>query len=373
MPVPTYRISSGQTVALGRISPSRVVVPKTARYLTKPTAPQPASMDFSAKAIPAIKQMYLNNTLGDCVIASALKRIGIWTGNESGNTVLATDTEVLSAYHGICGAGDNGCIIQSVLDTAKKKGLVASGVAHKIDDWVVLNWTSQEMVQAAICLLGTGCIGINLPQAWLNSPDIWDVTDTPIIGGHDVVFFGYGPEGVYIGTWGGRRTITWAAFTSRTWIEEAYTMISPDWYVNGNVSPMGVDVGTLRTALTQIGSGIIPQIPDPGPLPTPVGTAIMIAVDIRQVYIPPALGFKIVHTPVPQVIIWPAKAKQQVNVPKKWTVASSIPSSGRMILVDPVSRNINIPSGIKAVHTGIAQPTFYPGKVQMDVPKNWKV
>lgn len=105
-------------------------------YLKPGYAVPPLPIDYYTKAMPSIARMYLNDTYGDCVIASAYHQVGVWTGNESGTPVVGTDNEVQSMYHTICGPGDNGCVIEDVLKYARDRGLPFNGVVHKIDGYV---------------------------------------------------------------------------------------------------------------------------------------------------------------------------------------------------------------------------------------------
>lgn len=206
----TMTLGNGQTAKLGRIRPTTIV--STDKYVLREYAdgshkltlrmghyynaakdqvqPVPAT-NWRAKALASIKRMYLNDTEGDCVIAGKYHSVGVWTGNEVGTPAVGTDAEVQSMYMGICGPGDQGCVITTVLDYMKAKGLPFNGVLHKIADYVSVDWTNKLLMQVGIAVFGTVTLGINLPQAWMDAPDggTWDVTTTPIIGGHDVPCF----------------------------------------------------------------------------------------------------------------------------------------------------------------------------------------
>jgi hypothetical protein len=259
-------------VYLGRIRPkARPQCLHLASYLlTRGAMPPPASVDYGAKAATSINRMYLNDTYGDCVIAGKAHELGVWSANDadSGGVVLATDQEIYRQYESICGPGDNGCVITDVLDVMKEKGFIAGGKAYPIDGYVAVDWTNKLEVQVALYLFGALTLGINLPEAWTEGGDgsTWDVTNTGIVGGHDVTAFGYDSRGVWIATWGGRRLITWAAFTSSRWIEECYAQLAPLWYGNDKLAPCGVDAHALKADLELLGSGTIPSI-DPTPVP----------------------------------------------------------------------------------------------------------
>ncbi len=267
MSVATHKLSDGRTVKLGRKAPrpGRAVL-RFASYFDPSKVPvPPASVDYSAKAMPALQRMYLNDTYGDCVIAGKGHALGVWTGNEDGTPIQATDQEIYATYQSWCGPGDNGCVITDVLDRMKSQGFTASGQAYKIDGYVAIDWTNKVEVQIALLIFGALTLGINLPAAWDGSGPVWDVTNSRIVGGHDVTAVGYDAQGVQISSWGKIYTITWAAFLSRNWLEECYAILSPNWYDKANVSPSGFDSSTLAADLAKLAGGVIPDI-----TPTPV-------------------------------------------------------------------------------------------------------
>jgi len=271
MTVVSVMLGDGQHVKLGRIRPkSRPQCLNLANYFDASAlaSPPPAVVDWTSKAMPALKRMYLNDQYGDCVIAGKYHQVGLWSGNSAGTAVQGTDKEVYASYQKICGPGDNGCMITAVLDYFKNTGLPFNGQVHKIDGYVTADWTNKLLVQIGILLFGGGTIGINLPQAWTCSNCIWDTTNSQIVGGHDVCLVGYNEQGVQICTWGGIVTITWNAFLSRKWIEELYFELGQDWY-KGNLAPNGIDVDKLKRDLSVIGGGGIPPLDDPTPPPVP--------------------------------------------------------------------------------------------------------
>jgi hypothetical protein len=286
MSLPPITLPNGQQVKLGRIPPviafdygglrvrqyadgHQKVTLRFGNYLdpAQVQAPLPDSTNWRAKAGESLKHMYLNDQYGDCVIAGKYHSVGIWTGNDSDQIVTGTDSEVLAAYHAICGPGDNGCIITDVLDAFRDRGLKFQGVTHKIDDYVSIDWTNKELVKAALQVFGTITLGIDLPSAWTSGGDgsTWDVTNSGSVGGHDVPAIDYDAKGVYISTWGGTRLMTWAAFLSKRWIGEADVPLSPDWYGKDNLAPNGIDAARLKDDLAKLGQGVIPTI-DPPPL-----------------------------------------------------------------------------------------------------------
>lgn len=271
-------IPPAREVKLGRIRPDpllltarRMLVPKLADYidLAQVLKALPASVDWYTKAQQSIGRMYLNDTYGDCVIAGKYHAHGVWTAQDTASTAVGTDNEVYSTYQSWCGPGDNGCVIQDVLDRCKSTGIPMNGTKHKIDGYADCDNRNKDLTKAALYLFGCVSLGINLPSAW-TSAAVWDVTSTSIVGGHDVTAVGYDDRGVYISSWGKIYLITWAAYQSTKWIEEAWVLLAPDWYNSDQLAPNGVDVATLKADLAKIGGGQIPPVdPTPTPPPTP--------------------------------------------------------------------------------------------------------
>ena len=234
-------------------------------------APPPASVDWSAKAPAVLKRMYLNDQYGDCVIASRYHAIGFMSAADGGPALEADDKEVLAAYQSACGRGDNGCDMSAVNQYQQKVGLKVKGTLHKTDGSVSVDNTNQELVKAAIAVFGGLNVGIDLPADWYSSPDgaDWGPTNSRIVGGHEIQAFGYDEKGVWISTWGGKRRILWPAFTSRTWVNELYATLSPDWYGSDKLAPNGIDAATLAADLQAVAGGKVPPLPDPPTPPTP--------------------------------------------------------------------------------------------------------
>ncbi len=275
-------LPDGSTVRLGRKPPDRQRMRRAIRLAdyfdpARMMVAPPDTLDLSSKAADVIAKMYLNDTYGDCVIASLGHVTGIWHAYEYGQSLIAQDSEIRSAYSTICGPGDNGCNIQQVLDYRKATGITLGGQVHKIDGYAAVDWSNQLLVKVAMNLFGPLTLGINLPSAWANGADIWDVTNSSIVGGHDVPSLGYDAQYVPIATWASKRRITWAAFMAKDHIEECWCCLSLDWYGNNNLSPMGIDVATLQADLAAIGGGTVPPwnptpTPTPPPPPTPTPT-----------------------------------------------------------------------------------------------------
>ena len=279
MALPFHTLKSGKRVKLGRKipdTPPKVVQLQSFFDRNRALRGIPDQLDYWTQAAKSLERIYLNDQYGDCVIAGKLHQLGVYSANNYGaaKVILATDAEALQQYHAICGPGDNGCFIGAVLDYWMKKGLKAGGKLYPLDGYAGVDASNLVLLKTAIHIFGSVTFGIDLPAAWLNTDDgeEWDVTSSRSVGGHDVPAVGYSKRGVVISTWGGLRTITWAALESGRYIDECYVQLSPAWYDDDRLAPSGFDVEGLRAALDKFKAGELPADPDPvppGPGPGP--------------------------------------------------------------------------------------------------------
>lgn len=228
----------------------------------------PSSTNWREKAALAIARMYLNDQEGDCVWASNIHLLGVTSANDSdsGGIVQATDNEVHSQYQQVCGPGDNGCVITRTLDWGITNGWKAGGKTYKLAGYASVDWTTWDLLRACCQDFGGFKIGINLPDAWTGSA-IWDVTNTRIVGGHDVYVIDFDSSYLYLSSWGRIYKMTKAAALSTRWLEEAYVVLSPTWTGPDQTSPSGYDVAGLVAAMEAIKGGNVPVDPTPPPVP----------------------------------------------------------------------------------------------------------
>lgn len=255
-----------RTVKLGRVAPRHnKPVPRLARYFDAPRSAPPAKVDWTPKAMDSLTRMYLNDQEGDCVIAGKYHALGVATGNDAGTALVVSDSEIQQVYNRLkAGPGDSGCVITDVLDAWVKTGLPVNGTPHKADGYVSVDWSNKDMVKAAIAVFGFLTLGINLPQAWASAA-VWDVTNSRIVGGHDVTAVGYDEMGVYVSSWGRVYLITWNAFTSHQWVGECYAVLIPEWYGSDLLAPSGIKLDALKTDLARLQQGGIPDVTPPAP------------------------------------------------------------------------------------------------------------
>jgi hypothetical protein len=242
---------------------------KLSKYLTPKLPPPPVRMGYVDKV--QSWPMFLNDTLGDCVIAAAGHMIQQWTTYaSSGAPVILSDQEILLGYERVGGyvpgdpSTDNGCDMLTALNYWKKIGFGG----HKIGAYVSVDYTNRTEVKTAMWLFGNVYIGVALPASaqdptqtgkypcWQvpkygptqdGSPGTW--------GGHAIPAVGYSDDKTDPGT----EVITWGSVYDMTWnfldayCDEMWAVLSPDWVSKVSAkAPNGFKVKSLQDDLMAV-------------------------------------------------------------------------------------------------------------------------
>ena len=129
----------------------------------------PNTIDWTPAALSALKQLFLNDTVGDCVIAAIMHALGVWTGN-AGSLVTASDAQVLAGYEAIGGYvpgqpnTDNGCNIQTMFNYYMANPLPDGS---KLLGYVGVDPTNPTQVMRSIDLFENLILGLALPDGWI--------------------------------------------------------------------------------------------------------------------------------------------------------------------------------------------------------------
>lgn len=240
-----------------KVTDSRTL--KLGRYLeTQPLAPPPAEVSWVTK-VPQFP-MFLNDSLGDCVIAAMAHMIQQWSYYSSGGTaeVTVTNAQVLAAYERLGGyvpgdpTTDNGVVMLDALRYWKNTGFAG----HRIQAYMTVNYKNLTEVFQAIQIFGNVFVGLNLPltaqgeNAWtvanggpINNPDAapgsW--------GGHCVPVMAGSPETLTCVTWGEKLKMSHNFF--KDYAEEAFVILSPDWLSKLGESPSNFNLNQLVSDL----------------------------------------------------------------------------------------------------------------------------
>ena len=261
---------SGKKFHLGRNRP-KVRGPRLSlqNYLGRTLPAAPATVDYTGPASAALSQIYLNDQLGDCVIAGMAHVEGVLTGN-AGDEFVYTDEQITALYSAIGGyvpgdsSTDQGTDEQTALNYWQQTGAPAG--EHNITGWLSVDGTNADEVRAALWLFENLVFGIELPDAWVNpmpsaSGFTWDVAGAADQqNGHCFIGAGYDANGITIDTWGMLGTLTFAAvaaYATGNGAGELYTVISKDGIAKATQkAPNGFDFTQLLADFQAIGGKV---------------------------------------------------------------------------------------------------------------------
>lgn len=251
---------------------------KLRNYLKQGIPAPPTTYDWSPAALSSLRDIYLNNSLGCCVISEGYHAEGVATGN-AGIEFVASDAQIISDYSAIGGyvpgdpSTDNGCDEVTAMNYWTSHGYVNG---TKLLGWLTVDATNIIEIQTCIWLFEELDLCAGLPDAFVNpfpSGDgfVWSDTTPDMNNGHSFGGFGYDSTGVKIDTWALFGTITYAsiaAICSQSAGGGLYIRLTPDMLAKGQAkAPNGVDWTSLIADFDAMG-GTVPTPPAP-PAPSP--------------------------------------------------------------------------------------------------------
>ena len=261
----TIQAANGKTYKLGRRRPRypmRGLMMGT--YLTRKYVLPPISTNRAVLAMGSLRKIYLNDSIGDCVIAGGAHMEGLWSANANGAPILYSDDQIIQEYHVIGGyvpgdpSTDNGCDEVTALERWQTDGF-AGGT--RIAGKILVDGTDPIEVRAAINEFGCLMAGLELPDEWL--PHI--ASDSAILdvagpsnpeSGHCVVLIDYNPGKVIAATYGFLPFMTDAAVAKYCVPEaggELYACVTEDWCNNkSHLSPPGLNSKQLLADLASL-------------------------------------------------------------------------------------------------------------------------
>lgn len=240
------------------------------RYqLTAPTPPTSADWASTVPAWP----MNMNDTVGDCVAASAahFAQAVDWYGRGLDQPVA--DADVLAMYEAISGytpsdpSTDVGATLQDGLGYWHTTGVGGNTIAA----FMQIDHTNLDTVRNCIALFGGvyaafQCPASALTQFRVGQPWI-DKSPSEILGGHAVPLHAYTPDGFTCVTWGRTQQMD-VAFYQR-YFNEAWVPIDLDWLSAQGYSPDHIDTDALNADYEALTGQPGPFPPMPAPAPTP--------------------------------------------------------------------------------------------------------
>lgn len=240
--------------------------------------PPPEERDWMSRV--TTWPMYNNDRVGCCTCAAQGHALGALSTYGSGHDIWVTDEDIIKAYSEISGynpdtgENDNGAYVQDALNHWRKVGL---GDGNKILAFAAVNPQDQEEVDAAINLFGTLILGVALPITAQNQtgPDkVWDFVEGAggserySWGGHCVAAGAYDrtADRIRVTTWGDTQEMTEKFWN--TYVDEAWVVITEEWFNAQGTTPGGVNVAALGEGFTAL-TGEPNPFPEPPPTPDP--------------------------------------------------------------------------------------------------------
>lgn len=231
-----------------------------ASYVTSDLPPAPANFDLTQKV--SEWGMMQNEQLGDCTCAAAGHLIMMWTAN-AGEEFIPSDSQIVAAYSAITGynpatgANDNGAKEIDVLNYWRQSGIAN----HKIGAYLALEPSNQTHIMDSVYMFQGCYIGLQLPksaQPQVQNGQPWSVPPGGATGdgapgtwgGHAVPVVAYDQRGVTCVTWGALQTMTWSFWD--TYCEEAYAILSNDYFTGAQQTPDGFGMQQLQEDLADL-------------------------------------------------------------------------------------------------------------------------
>jgi len=225
---------------------------KFASILSKKLPDVPSDYNFDIKYPGCDTPMYLNDRLGDCVIAGRAHNLRRFELIEQQKVITIKDSDVKKEYFKESGGKDSGLNMLSSLKMWRK-GWKLNGKIYTIDAFAQVMPTDSLDIKNCIYLLNGCYTGVALPiSAQKQVGKIWTITSGPDAilgswGGHCIYLVAYNIEGPICITWGAYQSMTWEWFAK--YCDEAFGIVdnSDKW-----LKKPGIDVLKLEEYLKEI-------------------------------------------------------------------------------------------------------------------------
>jgi len=191
-----------------------------------------------------------------CTCAAAAHMIHNWTAAHDA-PVLISEDQVLATFVEVSGGAADGAEMLDVLRFWRRSGIAE----RKLRAYVALDPHRENDLRSTIYLFGAAYIGLSFPDFAVKeacTDAVWDVPEGGAVGenapdaanGHCVAAIGYDTEHLYVVSCGARRSMTWEFY--RAYNDEAYALLSHDWYGDGRRSPTGFDLNQLQMEIAAL-------------------------------------------------------------------------------------------------------------------------
>ncbi len=195
-----------------------------------------------------------NDRVPCCTCAAAAHLIHNWTAARE-MPVMLSEAEVVSTFVEVSGGAGDGAEMLEVLRFWRRSGIGK----RRLRAYVALDPDDEVNLRATIFLFGGAYIGLSFPDFAVKeatSDAEWIVPPSGATGenapnhanGHCVAAVGYDRHRLHVVSCGVRRTMTWEFY--RAYNDEAYAVLSHDWYGIDQRTPNGFDLAELQHEIT---------------------------------------------------------------------------------------------------------------------------
>jgi len=231
------------------------------------TLPTPPSESYVGKGEDI--RYYGNDRYGDCTCAAHGHRIDVQERASRQEEVQLSTKDILQVYSAVTGfreddpSTDNGAYCLDILNYMWRTGMgrEADGTRHRIYAFASFNPSDHHLWRVASWMFGGVYYGAGLPLTAADQLDeakeYWRVDDSDpdraevgSWGGHAMHAVGYSSGSIVLATWGRRLRATWD-WVDR-YVDEAYAVISEDFFRAGGKTPQGFNQTALEDALDRL-------------------------------------------------------------------------------------------------------------------------
>jgi hypothetical protein len=237
-----------------------------ANYLLRKFPTAPPSINYTAKAMPSLSDVYGNDVSGCCTCSSSFHIAATLLANSNAPVPFVAQDVLnlyilLSGWDGKDDKTDTGLSEQQVLNYWSTIGLSAAaspGIHHRITGYIAVDPSDAGELKSSLWLFENNYFAMNLPSAYIDPMPsangfVWDVAGmADPEAGHAFCGVGYNSDGVIIDSWGYLGLFTWSAIAKYATV---YTALGPDSIdLATQKSPAGFNYTQLVSDLQSMGA-----------------------------------------------------------------------------------------------------------------------
>lgn len=248
---------------LGKLPP--VIDKRTIKLksILKTLPPPPLEYDIEKQIqLQVPYRMFMNDTLGDCVVVSKVNFMLRAEVLEQNKVVSVSDQDVMNQYFKESGGQDCGLVMLYSLNDWRNNGLKLGGRKlaclqwggenYKIHAFASIDPDDAEDIKYAVQYLNGPAIGLRIYQSTYdqyNAGKTWDYVpeDKDLVGGHAVYVVAYNEIGPQYLTWGTKVQATWKFHEMNC--DEGYALVDAK---DEGLDTSPIDEEKLETYLNEI-------------------------------------------------------------------------------------------------------------------------